>query len=566
MKKLLVVITSAFLTWGCAMPLGTISVHSVSNENELESPLIRSSEMQQNENTIYKSESDGSVDGDDVFAIYLTDTYLRFLQDFGGMNELLIVVTFNEVVTGSDVDTVTKILGPYKSIADATRAPLLNKLLYGPKKMESDILSMNLKVYEYDLEESEDNAAMLEFIAGSASALALADPITSGEIKIAKEIAQTLVRTNENDLVVDIDMDFVAGNAKYKPYTRSRVLPLRDSELVIVKQEACRVLTCYSYFGREGENPPGLITDTLLFIPTLLRKATTDVPDYDSLEEFEPELLEVSSSGLTVKRNGEKLEHGGEDFEDKTWLRLSIVKGGDPSLWEARKALYPQQQEIEKFLKNPNALSVANMQQFTARLIDIQKEILEGKAEVKLKSTSSQNGTHFISASATNTTSTLCLQHSDNVIIDSTNSKTINLAGVLAANTVAASKGKNVQCFDVTATFSAGKGSFNAVYTRNGKSYSSFFDVIVTPVLVAADLTATCTVNSDNKYKINFTGTKDKISMVTKITENGNNIGFTTNGTEVSITSTTLLSSATFSGILGGTANVAISGCPALSQ
>ena len=177
--------------------MGSISVRSVDPQGKLTSPLESSKSLVADHNTIFKTQADGTTDGNDVYAIYLTDAYLKYLADWWGVNEVIFVVEFTEAVTGdAKTDTTTKILGPYNGLSDGIKAPLLNKALYGPKKMESDLLSMNIKIYEYDLDESSESSALLEFISSAAESFSLSNPITLGEIKLAKEIANTLLLAN----------------------------------------------------------------------------------------------------------------------------------------------------------------------------------------------------------------------------------------------------------------------------------------------------------------------------------------------------------------------------------
>ncbi|OFC69357.1 hypothetical protein BFC18_18255 [Alteromonas confluentis] len=529
MKKLsLITILIALLT-ACAAPLGTITVHTVGDDNKLMSPLVESKQLINDQNTIFKTEQNGNSNGDDVFAIYLTDTYLRYLKDWGGINEVLIVVEFTEAVTGTTQDTITKILGPYNNIADATRAPLLNKALYGPKKMESDLLTMNIKVYEYDLEENENNAAMLEFIAGSASTLALADPVTLGEIKIAKEIAQTLIRTNENDLVVNMDFDFVAGNKKYKNYSKSRVLPLKDSELVVVKQEACRIGTCWDYFSNYTDgvpaNGPGVLTDIVMLVPTTIVKATTDVADAKSLEPLKAEEISVTDDGLSKD---------GEAFTDKTWLRFSIVKGGDPSQWAVRKALYPQEEEINKLLRNPNALTVENMKAMTSRIEKIQQEIAQLNADIQLKSKLSVNGTHFIPKNAAS--SSLCFDHSENVDV-LTNQAVLFLDAQSDQTVTLTSQSKSSTCYTLAkSSFTNDTGKFQVNYKIGKQNKTASFPVIVADAL-AGTPAATCSKNiDDNKNTITITLTQTGVKQVESIQLNGHTIPFSIEGDKIKAT------------------------------
>ena len=517
------------LLTACAAPLGTISVHKVGDDDRLTTPLVKSKQLVNDKHTIFKTDNNGLSSGEDVFAIYLTDTYLRYLKDWGGINEVLIVVEFTEAVTGTPQDTITKILGPYNNIADATKAPLLNKALYGPKKMESDLLTMNLKVYEYDLEENENNAAMLEFIAGSTSALALADPVTLGEIKIAKEIAQTLIRTNENDLVLEMDLDFVAGNKKYKTYSNSRILPLKDSELVIVKQEACRIGTCWDYFSnfKNGSvtNGPGVVTDIVMALPTALVKATTDVPDPDSLTPFVAGDVSVTDNGLIKdEKNSDGTIDKSVSFLDKTWLRLSVVKGGDPSLWTARRALYPTEEEINKLLRNPNALTVENMKAMTARIEKIQEEIRKENADISLSSKFSHNDIHFIASGSTN--STLCLSHSENIKVQ--DNQAVVFMDVLKGYSVSTSAtSKDTACFQLThSKFTVDNGLFQVNYNIADQTETALFPVVVADKL-SGTATATCKKNDDGKSnKVTITLTTDTVKQVNDVSLNGVSLPF----------------------------------------
>lgn len=554
--KRITLILLIFLTTACSTPIGTITLHSVNTENKLESPLVRSSELLNNQKTIFKSEADGRTDGDDVFSIYLTDTYLRYLKDFGSSNEVLIVVEFTEAVTGTPGDTITKILGPYNNIADATRAPLLNKAIYGPKKMESDLLTMNIKIYEYDLEENDDSAAMLEFIATSAASLALADPITLGEIKIAKEISQTLIRTNENDLVLNMDLDFVAGNEKYKPYTTSRVLPLKDGELVIVKQEACRIGSCYDYFSKfdsdGGAILPGLITDAIMFLPTTVMRATIDVPDGNALSKFKESEVKVNSNGLS------KVEDDAA-YVDKTWVRLSIVKGGDATQWEVRKSLYPQEEELNKLLRNPYSLTLENVERFNNRLKVAQKTLFDSKANVKLTSIYSQENIHYIDA--TKSKSTLCIKNKSSITIVEKYSSTMGLTDVTSP---VLSRSKDSVCFNLLpkASFTEETGQFQVVFVNNGKTNSVYFPIIVVTPIKSGDFSASCTLSNNNDYVIKLIASSEKTRLVKFTSINNKNIDLTVVGELISLKSSVKNPTIDITGLFGGVETLTVNTCP----
>lgn len=151
---------------GCASPAGTTHVYRADG-GKITSPLISADVLGRDSGSIFQTDKKSMAAGNDVFSIYLTDSYFRYLSDWGGINEVVIVVEFTEVVNGDDDDRVVKVLGPYQNVADATRSPFMNKLIYGPKRMESDVLSMRLRIYEYDNEENEKNSALLNLIATS---------------------------------------------------------------------------------------------------------------------------------------------------------------------------------------------------------------------------------------------------------------------------------------------------------------------------------------------------------------------------------------------------------------
>ena len=527
--KILAVLLFASILSSCTAPLGTVSMHGVSS-NKLNSPLVKTTELD-NLSMIYKTNEDTKASGDDVFAIYLTDSYLRYLQDFGGVNEVLFVVEFTEVVTGTEQDTITKILGPYNNLADASKAPLLNKLLYGPKRMESDVLSMNLKVYEYDLEENENTAAMLDFIAGATNALSLANPVTQGEIEVAKEIAKTLTTTNENDLVLELDVDFVAGHKTYKPYATSRVLPLRDGEFFVVKQEACRVGTCYNYFSHHGENSvnlPGYITDAVMFIPTAIMRATTDLPDKDALTDFVPDSVTVDDRGLAMAN---------EFYTNKTWVRLNVVKGGDPTQWDVRKMLYPAEAEINRLLKNPNALGTEN---FKANLkkIDEAKNLLEKSRtqSIELQSSYAQNQIQFIKVG--DSASDICIKHNQDISLTSGTERIVGNITAQSPTISTAANSKGMVCFkvSVTGSFAATDGEFQVNYTENGKSLSFIRPVkVIAPLASIAAANLSCQKQSSNSQLVDVKVTLSNNKSISKVFVDRQQTSFSTDASGIAL-------------------------------
>ncbi|MBB1335854.1 hypothetical protein H5200_18220 [Pseudoalteromonas sp. SG43-7] len=403
--KLLLFIVLCSLLCACTASTGDISIYSVGSDKNLTSPLVTAKELYSADGMIYKTDEAHALSGDDTFSIYLTDTYLRYLPDIGGDNEVLIVAEFEEVVTGTSSDTITKILGPYDSIADATKAPFFHKALYGPKRMESDLLSLKLKIYEYDLDENDKAGSIIDFIAAAGEALSLSNPVTTEEIKVAKEIAKSVTGTNDNDLVFQLDLDFVAGNSLYRHSGNNNVnvLPLKAGEIVLIKKEVCAIGRCYDYFSKEEgiRNPVGYATDILLSPITAMTIGLTDTPAGSSLSDVEPQTLEVRSEGLVHKSKSDEKSDGSTEkvnyFTDKTWLRLSILKGGDPELWEKRKLLYPIEAEINGLLKSSTGIKSDNLTAPIASLNKAQKQLAAMKQNgIKLVSNNSSNNTQYI--------------------------------------------------------------------------------------------------------------------------------------------------------------------------
>lgn len=305
--------------------------------------------------TIRKPDSNGH--GGDVFAVYLTDAYFKYLRDVGGVNEVIIVVEFTEVGGEDKSATVTKVLGPYLGVADNSRPPLLSKLLYGPKKLESDHLSMKLTVLEYDQGENEDTAAFLDFIGSASKTLSLANPITAAEQVFAKEVAKSLLALNKDDVVMQIDMDMVAGPDDGAGEGNGSVLMLQPGNYVLINQERCSPTNCYFYVTDRGnkENPLAWLGDTLMLVPTAMRRGWSDTPDRASLGEIKPGDIDYLHHSLRNSGNN-------EPFTDKTWLSLAIRRGGDDVLWGRRRALieaekaiqYINKQETSAMLKNAN--------------------------------------------------------------------------------------------------------------------------------------------------------------------------------------------------------------------
>ena len=367
-KNILPLIAISTLLSACSAPSGTVHVMDHAANSTLKKPV----DLIHNEEDLIFHREDKNTPSD-VFAIYLTDTYLRYLPDMWGMSEIVVIAEFEEAVTGDpEKDRVVKVLGPYENIADMSRAPLLNKLLYGPKEIESDVLSMRLRIYEFDGDENEKHASLLDFVSASGEALGISNPVTAAQMQVAKEMAKALIKANDNDLILDMDMDFVAGveGKELNGGEGGIIVPLQAGGVVFVKRESCRVGTCYLYFTEHDDkgNPVALVADTAMALPTALVRGLTDAPDRGSLLKIEAD--KASLQGI-------------ESFEEKTWARLSVIKGGSSARWKERKTLMELERE---FASNVTT---------AARLDSTQIEALEGsvkKAKDKLKEIEAQEG------------------------------------------------------------------------------------------------------------------------------------------------------------------------------
>ncbi|MBU1333016.1 MAG: hypothetical protein KJ884_00885 [Gammaproteobacteria bacterium] len=407
--------------------------------------------------TIRKSGADKT--GADVFAIYLSDGYFKYLKDMGGVNEVVVVAEFTETSAGTESDTVYRVLGPYFGVADKAGAPFLNKLLYGPKTLDSDHLNMRLTVLEYDQGENENSAAFLDFIQSVTQTLSLANPVTVSEQAFATEIAKSLISLNKDDVVMTIDINFTGNAGELESMTHNgSYIPLNVGDYVLINKEQCAPANCYFQMTDKKRtwNPFAWIGDIVMLVPTAMRRGWTDTPDGPALAEVVSDDLGYANHRLTVEDTS-PLNSGHKPFTDKTWLALSIVKGGDASLWEKRKLLTQAEISIQNMIKvrgGPLAFN-QNFQTAKQALDDV------SKAEAL-----SRSGVTFVLPLATNgafapTTGTAddeyCLYHSSSlsdVVASFYRIDANNIPQQLAATDIVKNTAKttpNNTCFTVTA-------------------------------------------------------------------------------------------------------------------
>ena len=328
---------------------------------------------------------------------------------------------------------------------------------------------------------------------------------------------------------MEMDMDFVAGSTQYVSSNYSNVLPLKDGQLVIVKQEGCSAMTCYWYFSRDLSKLEGILPDVLLSPFTFLKRAFTDTPESSTLRNFEDGTIGVGNQGLRHLPDN-------KIYQDKTWIRLNIVKGGDSSQWAFRKKLYPTAEKIDKLLRNPYVITGENIEFIVKDINEAQKTLTESKRNVSIKMTSeiSQNNIHFIESGES--ASTLCIYHPEDV-------KVINMASILydsdeSYSLEKLSSSKQGRCYNISPPneFAKGTGDFIVNYEVYGVVKAQKLPFIVRERLSQDDATyfsPQCSPNEkSDSYKVELVVSdngKDKISQIQKIGlgEANQNVPFT---------------------------------------
>ncbi|EZP25443.1 hypothetical protein [Pseudomonas sp. RIT288] len=338
---------STALIVGCAVPTGKAHLYrakNAANGDNSAQELINIYDPSTRDTAIKKAVKD-SLAQQDVFAIYLTDGYFKYLRDYDGVNEVVVVAEFTEVNSGTKTDTVSKVLGPYLGVADQSGTPFVGKLLYGPKKLESDHVNVRLTVLEYDQGENANSAAFLDFISSASQTLSLANPVTAAEITFAREVAKSLLSLNKDDVVMQIDFDLVGDTGQVG---QGNFIPLAPGNYVLINQERCSLGNCFGYLTHDGHsyNPVAWAGDAVLAIPVALRRGLTDTPDQDALSPINPENIKHYNQQVVSETGGKT-----NIFTDKTWLSFSVVKGGDAALWEKRRLLATAEEAIQNLNK-----------------------------------------------------------------------------------------------------------------------------------------------------------------------------------------------------------------------
>ena len=353
-----------------------------------------------NKGLIKKANAIGVTNFEDTFMIQFNQAFFKYLPDLGNSNEVVVIFTFTEDGNSEDGELV-KIIGPMRRLADGSFTSSVGKVAYGPKRLDSDILSVRIQIIEFDAEESDNNSAFLDFISNASSSFSLADPVTQGQIEVAKAIAKTLLSFNQNDEVLDIEFDLLpydTGERHWKS-NNSHSIPLKAGNYAIIKQEHCEFMSCFFQFtDKSNLNPIAWLADIALLIPTAFNKALFDNPDSSSMTPIDivhsttgydgavmdskkliglhahtnkliigkslGELQGVTKKCFKKKSDVEKrlltsvnssncvdTSQVLKFYQDKTWLTFTIQQGRDPELWDIRKELSDAEKRVTEMLR-----------------------------------------------------------------------------------------------------------------------------------------------------------------------------------------------------------------------
>ena len=230
-----------------------------------------------------------SIRPGDTYTIYFDNGFFKYMPDLFNENEILVVFTFDEGGSGEDSGLV-KIIGPMNRAPDQSMASQIAKISFGPKKFEGDSLKIKVQVVEFDADERENRGAFLEFVGQAAESFNLADPVTAGEIKLAKEIAKTVNDLDQNDEVLTFEFELVPPDDGASGQNSDYGLPMRAGFYGLIKEERTRVLTEYGEFTRNvyastrsgwwlATLPLTFVSDILVSPVVMIRNAYFDLPD-----------------------------------------------------------------------------------------------------------------------------------------------------------------------------------------------------------------------------------------------------------------------------------------------
>jgi len=280
--------------------------------------------------------------GDAFFVVY-QDAFFKELPDVGGVSEVLLVFEFTEAAS-KDGKMVT-VIGPSKGHVDEGYSRHVGRIVYGPKKLESDVLEVKLTAYEFDAEEQRQVEQLLKAVSGQAQIVSAIDPLTASEIRFAAEIAGFLNTFNRDDVIFEMSFDLVAlPNEGAGPHAW---IPMVEGPLILVEQERRQPIVgdyfyvsgqAYRRCQGQGWERRGCLDyvlsvpiDVALLVPSMVYRNLAGMPDDGSFAA--PGLEGASwSLGKDVRYDaarGALMQSGKGKYDGRTWLTLAAVKGGD---------------------------------------------------------------------------------------------------------------------------------------------------------------------------------------------------------------------------------------------
>lgn len=459
-----VVLAGSLLLQGCAGPSGSPRLYKVGTGGTPQNALIQ--QVSDAEKWVRKTVPGADMQGSDVYQIFLSDGYFKYLPDFSGVNEVVIIAEFTEVSSGTKGDTITTVLGPFDGVADRSTSPAFNKLLYGPKKLEADQVSVTITVLEYDQGENENAAAFLDFITSASQAFSFVNPVTATERAFTKEIAKTLLTLNKDDIVLRTTFDLVGNSGHLQKFTTNgSFIPLMAGNYVLINKEGCALGTCFGYLSKDATtaNPVAYLGDALLTIPVAIRRGLTDTPDGYALSDIDTTKMKVE---------GQHVTNDGANYTDKTWLTLSVVQGGDPSLWDKRKLLLTAEEAVQRIGKSTGT-GIQKSKDYEAAKQALDAALAQEQAQqspVKLVTGTDKDGGYTFKPA----TRVICLGHPDSIDTNQIQAHFYRLVANQAPQSLSADFARttgtpNNTCYSASAAaMTAGEYQIALVYPVNG--------------------------------------------------------------------------------------------------
>lgn len=375
-----VAMTVVWMTAGCSSSTGSVHAFRVGEDRYLYGPWKaldgdRDSGVRWDPN---------AGDDADTFAIVLDRGFLNYLSDSFNEAEPCVIFTFQE--GGGDENRVVKVLPPARFFPDKTLFNQFSRFVYGPKRIESNVVEVHIQILELDVEESEDTKTFLNFLGNAAQTLALANPITAGEIKVAKEVANSLLANNRDDLVFDARFDLVPIDSDVTwsvlDGSSHQTIPLVPGRFALIKQETPnKVLRPFAATTSVVEKIRGDRGSYALNVGAFLLALPIDIVaiPLSSAATVFADVPDVPSRSMIVLDGVDKNARDGGDplmqddntralvrvtahddtgapmetapYMDKTWIAFTIEVGRDGSTWERRKALNTMETKLLEIVK-----------------------------------------------------------------------------------------------------------------------------------------------------------------------------------------------------------------------